>query len=382
MAGRRGNGSGSVGKRSDGRWSARYVVRDGEGSSVRKMIYGRTRAEVEARLASALRDRNLGLISARRGRGPTIGDYAERWLTLHEGRIRRSTSIRYRELITRHVVPWLGNVPLARLEISQVNDLLAAKLAVGLAPRTVHHIRAVLRAMLGAALREGYVQRNVAALADPPAVSHVERTAVTAELAQALLALAADDRDGPLWTLALATGARVGELLALRWADSDAAARTLSIARSARRIGGEVVFSDTKTARSRRVLALPPVAVEALARQRAAQAADRLQAGEAWSDTSGLVFTRPDGKPRDPTTATPRLKAACRRSGLPPLGFHDLRHGLASLLSAQGMAPTDVQAQLGHSTITTTLGIYTHVMPGSARRVAAVVESILTGSPT
>ncbi len=381
MAGRRANGSGSVGKLADGRWQARYTVRDEGGQPIRRAVYARTRAEVEARLVAALHDRNLGMASARRGRGPTVASYAERWLTVHKVRLRQSTAIRYEELVGKHVVPILGRLPLARLQISHVNDLVTRKLQEGLAPRTVHHVRAVLRTMLNSALREGYVQRNVAALADPPAVPHVERTAVTAELARRLLELAAHDRDGPLWTLALTTGARLGELLALRWADFDESARTLRIARSSRRIRGRVVVTDTKTPRSRRVLALPPQATAALARQRAAQAGDRPRAGAAWADDEGLIFTRADGRPRDPTGAGPHLKTACARAGLPALGFHDLRHGLASLLSSEGIAPTDVQAQLGHSTVTTTLGIYTHSLPGSARHVADVVEGLLAEPP-
>lgn len=381
MAGKRANGSGSVGQRADGRWWARYTAPDHESRPVRRVIYGRTRREVEDTLIERLRDRNLALVTARRGRGPTVASYAERWLTVHEVRLRESTSIRYRELITRHVVPVLGRVPLARLEIAHVNDLVATKLKEGLAPRTVHHVRAVLRTMLNAALREGYVQRNAAALADPPAVPHAERTAVTAELARELLRAAQEDRDGSLWTVALTTGSRVGELLALRWGDWDEAAGTLRITRSARRIRGDVIFTDTKTPRSRRTLALPPVAVDALARQRSAQAADHLRAGAAWGGEAGLIFTRPDGRSRDPTTATPRLKAACVRAGLPALGFHDLRHGLASLLSAAGVPPTDVQTQLGHSTVLTTLGIYTHSLPSSGRHVADVVEAILAQPP-
>ena len=284
MPGKRVNGSGSVGKLKDGRWQARYVGRDAEGQVVRKALYGRTRADVEARLAAALRDRNLGLIQIRRGRGPTVADYSERWLRVHGVRLRESTLIRYRELVGQHIIPGIGNVPLARLEIAHVNDLIAAKLREGLAPRSVHHVRAVLRTMLNAALREGYVQRNVAALSDAPAVPHIERPAVTREVARKMLELAEADRDGPLWVLALVTGARLGELLALRWADLDEAAGTLRIARSARRIRGEIVVTDTKTPRSRRVLALPPVAVAALSRQRAAQAGDRLRAGPAWAD--------------------------------------------------------------------------------------------------
>ncbi len=381
MAGKRANGMGSVGRRSDGRWEGRYSIRDADGRLVRRHVYGRTRREVEDRLVELLQDRNLGLVATRRGRGPTVAAYADRWLTTRASGLRPWTARRYAELLRLHVVPTLGHVPLARLDIAAVNDLLAAKRAAGLAPRTVHHVRAVLRTMLNAALREGVVHRNVAALADPPRVPHVERVTLTPDQARELVEAAEAERDGALWIVALATGARQGELLGLSWADYDEATRTLRIRHALHRVEGQLTLVETKTARSRRVVGVPPVAAEALARQRAAQAGDQLRTGPRWANARDLIFTTTLGEPRDGTVVTHKLQLRCRELGLPGLRFHDLRHTAATLLSGAGVQPRDVQAALGHANITTTLAVYTGVTPGGGALVASAMEAILTGTP-
>lgn len=380
MARKRANGTGSVSQRADGRWWARYTVHDREGQPNRRAVYGRTRREAEDKLIELLRDRNLGLVSARRGRGATVGEYAERWLSTRAAQLRPATAKRYAELIRQHVIPDLGRTPLARLEIGQVNDLLAAKLARGLSPRTVHHVRAVLRTMLNAALKEGLTPRNVAALADPPRVPATERVTLTPEQAQRLVELARQERDGALWVLALTTGARQGELLALRWTDYEPASGVLQINHNLQRVDGELILSETKTSTSRRTVVLPAIAREALIRQRSAQAADQLRAGRAWANDLGLIFTTPAGKPRDGTVITHQFRLRCRALGLPSMTFHDLRHSAASLLASAGIQPRDVQAQLGHSNVLTTLQTYTHVATGSGVLIAGVMDAILAGN--
>lgn len=381
MAGKNANGSGTVGKLKDGRWQARYVVKDANGQPVRRALYGRTRADAEAKLVAVLRDRNLGLISARRGRGPTLGEYAERWLPIHSMGLRPLTATRLDRLIRRHVLPSLGPLPLGRLEIAQVNDLLAAKLRAGFAPGTVRNIRAGLRTMLNSAVREGFVVRNAAALSDAPRMTQVDRVTLSPEQARTLVEAARTHRDGALWVLALSTGARQGELLALRWSDYEVDTGRIRIAHSLQRIDGKVVLAETKTNRSRRTVVLPGVAREALARQRAAQAVDRLRAGEGWRDDFGLVFTTVRGLPRDGSAILRGFKSECRALGLPPLSFHDLRHSAASLLALAGVQPRDVQSLLGHANVYLTLQTYTAVSPGSSAAIAGVMDAILSQPP-
>lgn len=379
MAGRRANGRGTVARLPDGRWQGRYTVHDGDGRALRRAVYGKTKREAEDRLIDVLRDRNHQAIMFTRGRGPTVASYLEGWLTGVAVRCRPRTFERYRGLLRHHVIPALGAVPLTRLEVRQVNSLLAAKLAEGQAPQSVHHLRAVLRAALSAAVREGLVTRNVAALADPPRVPERVATVLTAAQARQLVAAAATARDGPLWVLALATGARQGELLGLRWDDYSPETKELRISRTLQRLRGEWVVGETKTARSRRTLILPPVAVAALTRQRTQQLTDRLSAGPGWQDSGGLIFTTATGAPREGTHVTKVFQRSCAEIGLPRVRFHDLRHTTATVLAAAGIPVRDVQDQLGHSTVLTTLRTYVHAVPEAQRIVASTLDGILTG---
>jgi integrase len=151
------------------------------------------------------------------------------------------------------------------------------------------------------------------------------------------------------------------------------------ISHSLHRVNGELLLTETKTPLSRRTVVLPAVAREALDHQRSAQATDRLRIGPQWGNELGLIFTSPYGLPRDGTTVSHQFKRRSRALGLPELCFHDLRHSAASLLAVAGVQPRDVQAQLGHANILTTLGIYTHVAPGAGAAIAGVMDALLTG---
>ncbi len=381
MAGhRRANGTGGVSQRADGRWEARYSIRDAGGQLVRQHIYARTRREAEERLIDVLRDRNHGAMLGFRGRGPTFAEYVDGWLAGIGVRVRPRTADRYRQLLTAHALPTLGRIPLTRLQVTHVNHLVASKRAAGLAPGTVAGLRTVIRGVLASAVREGLLTRNVAALADAPHIPDRAPTILTPADTQRLLSSGDADRDWPIWALALATGMRQGEILGLRWSDYEPDRRRLRVERVLQRLRGEWLFPEPKTVRSRRVLACSDLAVAALNRQRKLQAGDRLRAGAAWDDRWGdLLFTGPTGKPRQSAAVTHHLLAHLRAVDLPRVRFHDLRHTAASLLADEGMSPRVVADYLGDSMVTA-LKVYAHGLPDSGRRAADVLAAVLTGS--
>src|SRR5262249_27830641 len=131
-----------------------------------------------------------------------------------------------------------------------------------------------------------------------------------------------------------------------------------------------------KTAKSRRVVTLAPLAVEALRVHRALQVRDRHFAGSRWQ-SSELVFTTSIGTPIEPRNATRSFKRLIQRSGLPDMRFHDLRHSFATLLLMQGAAPRVVMEMLGHSQISLTMNTYSHVIPAMQRDAAAKLDSLL-----
>ncbi len=374
---RRGPHEGSIYERTDGRWAGSLHVGYEAGKRVRKTFYGATRAEVAAKLVQAQRDLQTGIRPS--NERLTVAAFLEGWLKDVAPTLRPRTHARYVELVNRHVVPTLGRTPLARLTPQQVQGLLNAKMAEGLAPATVVYIRAVLRRALTHAVRWGAVPRNVAALVDPPRVIRRDVRPLSPADARALLDAVRGDRLEALYAVALAVGLREGEAFALRWEDVDLDAGTLTVRRALLRMKGRVELVEPKTSRSRRTIALPDSIVTVLRAHRTRQLAQRLAAGPLWEDW-GLVFPTAVGTPLHRSDVLRTLHRHCAAAGLPPMRFHDLRHACASLLLAQGIHPRVVMETLGHSTIGLTMDVYTHVLPTLQREAAQSMDALLAGA--
>jgi integrase len=167
--------------------------------------------------------------------------------------------------------------------------------------------------------------------------------------------------------LAIICGARRGELVGLRWGDIDFSAGTVTVACSLSQTRAHGVREkSTKTDRVRTIDDLSPEALEALHRQRAAQNAERLAAGERYRD-SGHVFQEPLGGPIAPDKATGAFRRLARRNGVPTTSLHALRHTAGSWLIADGTDPRTAAHVLGHASPSITLAIYSHVMPGKQK---------------
>jgi integrase len=376
---RRAPNEGTITKRKDGRWHARVHLGYRDGKRLRKSLYGRSRREVQQKLTKALHDIDRGVQLATNERLP-VGDFLDRWLADDvRHRVRPLTLRSYTAIVNQHLKPAFGSTPLRKLEPRQVQSLLGRKLEAGLSSRRVQYIHAVLRASLNKAERWGLVTRNVAKLVDPPRVNRPElRPLGPAEL-QRLFVAVRDHRWEALYVLAAATGMRQGELLGLQWAHVDLQGRTLQVRTALQRIDGELRLVEPKTARSRRRIALPQIAVEALQRHRRRQAEERLLAGTDWA-ASDFVFTTSRGTPIDAASVTRALKRLLKDAGLRDQRFHDLRHACASLMVAQGVHPRVVMEALGHSQISLTMNTYSHVLPEAQKQAADLLDSVLAAN--
>ena len=174
------------------------------------------------------------------------------------------------------------------------------------------------------------------------------------------------------------TGLRRGEALGLRWADLDLERARLSVRRSLVPINGTVEVHEPKTSRGRRVVALDPFTVSVLNTWSRCQKEEHLEWGPAWTD-SGLVFTRTDGKLIHPERVSKAFRARVKKSGLPPIHLHDLRHTHATLALAAGVHPKVVSDRLGHATVAITLDIYSHAVPALSEEAAATVAALVMG---
>jgi integrase len=262
---------------------------------------------------------------------------------------------RYEEYVRVHAIPALGRIRLGRLTPQHFQRLYQDKLAAGLSPTTVSHLHTVLHGAFAEAVRWGLLSRNVVALARPPRKVHVEVVALTVEEARALLAAAAGTRFEVLFVLALKTGMRRGELLALRWEDVDLDKGVLQVRGTLRRTREGLRIGTPKTAAARRKVVLSPSSVAALGRHRARQQQERQAAGDLWQDF-GLVFPNTLGRPMEPRCLLSDVyRPLLERAGLPPITFHTLRHTAATLLLAEGEHPKVVQELLGHAQVSITL---------------------------
>jgi integrase len=372
---RRGRGEGSIYERPDGRWAATVSLGFRQGKRVRKQLYGATKKEVQGKLNRVLTNLQDGLEPPPATQ--TLKQFLEHWLeSAAKPRLRPRTYIGYKQHIETHVMPALGHLRLHALTPQQVQAMLAGLQLKKLAPRTIRGVRAVLRAALADAIRWALVARNAAALTHAPRVTRSEFRVFSADQARTFLETAEGDRLEALFTAALASGARLGEALGLRWIDLDLDNGVLRVRQALQRVGKELRFVEPKSERSRRAVSLPTFAIAALERHRDRQKQERLLAGGRWVD-SGLVFTSTIGTPLDERNVRRAFRALLKAADLPVMRVHDLRHTTASLLLAQGVHPRVVMETLGHSQISLTLDTYSHVLPGLGAEAAKRMDEAL-----
>ncbi len=221
----------------------------------------------------------------------------------------------------------------------------------------------MLHRALKDAVRWGLVARNVCDLVSPPRRAHYEFKSLTKEQAQQLLTALHGHNMEALFVLALTTGMRRGEILALKWQDIDFVQNTLQVRRIFTRSKGQrYVLAEPKTDKSRRSLMLPTLVVDLLMQHRTHQQEAKSEAGEFWQALD-LVFCTALGTPLNPNKVLERFKTVLKRAGLPDIRFHDLRHSAATMLLTMGVHPKVVQELLGHNQISMTMDIYSHVLP-------------------
>ena len=310
----------------------------------------------------------------------TVGQFLERWLKdCAKLRLRPRTFEGYEQIVEQHLKPMIGTVELQKLMPHHVQRLLTEKTKVGLSPRRVGYIRAVLRTALNQALKWQLVAWDVATLVDVPRAQRYEPQVLTPDQARSLLEAANEHRVGAVFSVALAVGLRLGEALGLAWENVDLDKGTLTVRQALQRITGRgLQLVEPKSKRSLRTIALPDATVSALKRHRARQNRERLVAGGKWSD-SGLVFTSTLGTPLDDSNVRGVFTELLDAAGLTRMRIHDLRHTCASLLLAQGVHPRVVMEILGHSQISLTLDTYSHVLPALEREAANKMNAVLSG---
>jgi integrase len=314
----------------------------------------------------------------------TVRAWLTQWHETKKAEISPKTHERYGEIINNFLIPALGALPLAKLNSTHIEKAYSEWASGGrrdgkpggLSPQTRRYIHVVLKSALSRAVEQQLLARNPADILSKrlPKDERKEMVTLAPEQSAQFLESIKDSRTYWPVLIAFATGMRRGEVLALRWKNLDLDRKKLRVIQSLEQTKNGLRFKDTKTSKVR-AIDLPAYAVEELRRLKRQQAEELLALGiRQTGDT--LVCCRADGEPLQPRSLTHQFTILRRRiKGLPRMRFHDMRHTHATQLLADGVHPKVAQERLGHSSITTTMDLYSHVTETMQSDAAARLDA-------
>ena len=336
--------------------------------------------DAERRLNEVLHEHEKGIF-VKPGK-LTVADYMKRWLAdVCLPNMTPRTYEGYEFNVLKYINPIIGHLRLTELKPAQLQHLYSDIQAAG-HHRTAQYVHNTINKALNSAVKTGLLARNPASAVEAPKVSRHEMKPMSQPQLREFLELAKKTDYYALFYLALFSGMRRSELLALRWSDCDLPLCQVSVNRTMHlmRYGtykGQVIFKQPKTAKSRRLISMTPTTALALAQHKDAQSRIRASLNLPALTGEDLVFSQWDGKPLLPDNVSHYWMKLARRAGLNGVRFHDSRHTHATIMLQQGVHPKIVQERLGHVSIETTLDTYSHVAPGLQEAAAAKFDDVV-----
>jgi len=333
-----------------------------------------TKKDAERRLAEMLHQLENGTF-IKPGK-VTVAEYLERWLREYA---RPSLSPRgferYASIIRRYLIPEMGSIHLTRLKPEHIQKHYSAMQSKGLSAGTVRYHHAVIHKALQTGLKWGLIGRNAADGVDAPRPKRDDMQTWDDFEVRRFLEAARSSPYYALFHTALFTGMRRSELLALQW--RDVSLHQIQVNRTLHHLkDGSYVFTQPKSAKSRRTIALSPSSFLMLMEHKEKQAGVHAMLGVPLKQDD-LVFSTYEGRPLRPNTITRAWVTMATRAGVTPIRLHDARHTHASLMLKQGVHPKIVQERLGHASIQMTLDTYSHVAPGLQQAAAEAFDKLL-----
>ena len=377
------SGGGSIRKRSDGRWEARYSLgRDPKtGKQIQKSIYGKTQKEVREKLTKILSEIDEG--SYMELSKDSLSHWLDIWLKTYVAHsVKPYTVDSYTRICERHIKPALGRITLDQLESLSIQQFYNALLVEkGLSAKTIKNIHGVLHRALEQAVKLRMLRFNPTELCELPKVTKKEIKPLEEEEVVRFLDAIRGHKFELLYLVTLFTGMRQGEVLGLTWDCVDFDTCTIHVKQQlqkTQKVGGVYTLVSTKNSMSRYVVVAPTV-MELLKTQKARQQQFQQQAGPAWDNPWNLVFTNERGRYLCHVTVYKYFKDVVRELGLDEERFHDLRHSYALISLESGDDIKTVQSNLGHATSSFTLDVYGHISQRMKQQSADRMEQYIQG---
>ncbi len=336
----------------------------------------KTRSEGQSWIKKTLGQMDQGL--SYDGARAIAGEYLASWLAMMESKLAYSTHAHYRQILRDDILPGLGTLRLRDLTTSKIETHYAALRRQGKSEWIVDLVHQILRQALGHAVELGLIGVNPIMGVIVPSPKAPEMNILGENEISRLLIQARGQRNEALYYLALNTGARLGELLGLKWDDVDWQGSRLRIIRQLKaRTGSGLVLVDLKTRYSRRMIEIGQATMQRLRAHYETQWQVKAFAGVRWKENN-LVFSTSIGTPIGPRNQQRDFKALLNAAGLPDFRFHDLRHTAASIMLNRGIPVIVVSRRLGHSRPSITMDIYGHLMPGVQSSAAELMDEVIT----
>lgn len=379
---RNAQGGGTIRKRPDGRWEARYTTgRDpGTGKQVQKSVYGATQAEVRKKLQQATTaiDEGIYMEPSRL----TVGAWLDIFLAEYLAGVKPRTLDSYKTACNHHIKPALGAVKLNALNTPTIQAFYNKLQKGGLSPKTIKNLHGVLHKALTQAVEVGYLKYNVSDACKLPRIEKAEIKPLDNDnISKFLDAIKGHDFE-TVFIVTLFTGMRQGEVLGLTWDCVYFEKGTIVVNKQLQKErggAGEYMLISPKNNKSRQITPASAV-MQVLKAHRIRQMEWQLKAGPAWENDKNLVFTNQLGHNLSAQTVYLHFKKIAKGLGLPEARFHDLRHSYAVAALQSGDDIKTVQENLGHHTAAFTLDIYAHVTEqmktDSANRMDKFIKGI------
>lgn len=364
-------------------WEARYTIGfdPGTGKQIQRSISGKTQKEVAQKLRQITSKIDRG--NYQEPSKMNVGQWLDIWTEDYLKNIKRSSAYLYKENIRLYIKPALGatkldalNTPMIQHFYNQLLDGQAGK--SGLSAKTIKNIHGVFHKALQQAVSIGYLRFNPSDACTLPRVIRAEIKPLEGEYITAFLNAIKGQRHQVLYTVALFTGMREGEILGLMWDCVDFQANTILVDKQLRRSqekGGSYYFSPPKNNKSR-IITVAPSVINLLRIHRIEQAKQKLAVGPGWGD-SNLVFTNEIGERLSYRTVYDCFKRIVAKIGRPETRFHDLRHTYALMALESGDDIKTVQENLGHHAASFTLDVYGHVSERMRAKSADRMEHLI-----